>query len=50
MAQVGVIVVNDNINANAWIDQIKADNPKYSVGKMETTDKGVKYIPIDKNA
>jgi hypothetical protein len=51
MAQIGTIVVSDTINTNAWIEKIKAENPKYGVGNVETSGKGVKYIPInnDKN-
>lgn len=50
MSQIGVIVVNDTINVDAWVNKAKEENPKYKVGNLQTTDNGVKYIPIEKTA
>ena len=47
MSQMGTIVIDDTINVDAWIAKAKED-PKAQVGKIETTDQGIKYIPINK--
>lgn len=47
MSQVGVIVIDDSINVDAWVNIVKSD-PKVTVGNIETTVQGVKYIPIVK--
>lgn len=49
MSQMGVLVVDDSINVDAWLAIIKQD-PKANVGKIETTAQGVKYIPIEKKS
>jgi hypothetical protein len=52
MSQVGAIVLgeNHNINVEAWINRVKEENPKYKVGSMQTSEQGVKYIPIEKTS
>ena len=50
MSQVGVIVLGDNINQEAWINRVKEENAKYKVGSVHTTADGTKYIPIEKSA
>lgn len=49
MAQMGVIVLDDSLNAEAWSAKVKAEIPKAVIGKTETTPQGIKYIVIDKN-
>lgn len=49
MSQIGSISISDNINVEAYIAQAKADNPKCTVGSIQTDEKGNKYIPITKN-
>jgi hypothetical protein len=49
MAQMGVIVLDGSINAEAWAAKVKAETPKAVIGKTETTTQGVKYIVIDKD-
>ena len=39
MSQMGVIVVDDCINVNAWIEKVKAEIPKAKVGSVETNAK-----------
>lgn len=46
--QVGVIVVDDNVNTQAFIDLLKQDK-KLTIGSTLVADDGTKYIPIDKN-
>jgi hypothetical protein len=48
MSQVGSIVISDNVNTQAMIEMIKEDK-KFTIGKEEVTEKGVRYIPIEKN-
>lgn len=49
MSQIGVIVIKDNVNTQAFIDLLKQDT-KLSIGSTQITENGVKYIPIDKKA
>lgn len=49
MAQVGCIVINDNVNTQAMIDLLKQDK-KLTIGKEQITEDGVRYITIDKNS
>jgi hypothetical protein len=49
MSQIGAIVVNDTINVDAWVAKAKED-PKVTVGTVLTTEKGVKYISIEKKS
>ena len=48
MAQIGVIVIKEGVNAQAFVDLLKEDK-KLTIGSTETTENGVKYIPINKN-
>ena len=48
MAQVGTIVISDNVNTQAVINLLKQD-PKITIGKEQVTEDGVRYIPIEKN-
>lgn len=48
MSQMGAIVVNDTINVDAWIAKVKEENPKAQVGPIEKTDRGIRYIAINK--
>lgn len=48
MAQIGVIVIKEGVNTQAFIDLLKQDK-KLTIGSTATTEDGVKYIPIDKN-
>ena len=48
MAQVGAIVISDNVNTQAMANLLKQD-PKITIGKEMTTEDGTRYIPIEKN-
>jgi len=48
MAQIGVIVVHDNVNTQAIINMFK-DDKKLIIGQQQIAEDGTKYIPIDKN-
>lgn len=48
MAQIGTIVISDNVNTQALIELLKK-KPKIIIGKEQTTEDGVRYIPIEKN-
>lgn len=48
MAQIGSIVISDNVNTQAIISLLKQD-PKITIGKETITENGTRYIPIEKN-
>lgn len=48
MAQIGSIVVSDNVNTQAMVELLKKDS-KITIGKEQVTEDGVRYIPIEKN-
>jgi hypothetical protein len=48
MAQVGSIIISDNVNTEAMINLLKEDK-KLTIGKEAVSDNGVRYIPIEKN-
>lgn len=48
MAQIGSIVISDNVNTQAMIDLLKQD-PKITFGKETVSEDGTRYIPIEKN-
>lgn len=48
MAQIGAIVISDNINVEQFINLAKAD-PKVTIGKEEVSEDGTRYLPINKN-
>ena len=48
MAQIGSIVISNDVNTQAMIGLLKQD-PKITIGKEQITDDGVRYIPIEKN-
>lgn len=48
MAQIGSISISDNVNTQAIINLLKEDK-KITIGKEQTTEDGVRYIPIEKN-
>lgn len=48
MAQVGAIVISDNINVQKFVELAKTD-PKITIGQQEVLPDGTKYIPINKN-
>lgn len=48
MAQIGSIVVSDNVNTQAMAELLKKDS-KITIGKEQITEDGVRYIPIEKN-
>lgn len=47
MAQIGAIVISDNINVQKFIELAKND-PKINIGKEEVSSDGIRYIPINK--
>lgn len=48
MAQIGAIVISDNINVQKFVELAKVD-PKITIGQQEVLPDGTKYIPINKN-
>jgi len=48
MAQIGTIVISDNVNTQEMINLLKQD-PKIIIGKEQISDNGNRYIPIEKN-
>lgn len=48
MAQIGAIVISDNINVQKFIELAKTDS-KITIGKEEVLSDGTRYIPINKN-
>lgn len=48
MAQVGTIVISENVNTKAMIELLKTDK-KLTIGNEQIGANGVRYIPIDKN-
>jgi len=48
MAQVGSIVISDNVNTQAIINLLKEDK-KLTIGKETVAEDGTRYIPIEKN-
>lgn len=48
MGQVGCIVISDDVNTQSMLESIKQDK-KLTIGKEQTTEDGVRYIPIEKN-
>jgi hypothetical protein len=48
MAQIGAIVISDNINVQKFIELAKAD-PKITIGKEEVSSDGTRYIPLNKS-
>ena len=48
MAQIGSIIISENVNTQAMINLLKEDK-KLTIGKEMVTDDGVRYIPIEKN-
>ena len=48
MAQIGAIVISDNVNTQAMINLLKQD-PKITIGKEIVSSDGTKYIPVEKN-
>lgn len=48
MAQIGAVVISDNVNTQAMINLLKQD-PKITIGKETISDDGTRYIPIEKN-
>ena len=48
MAQIGAIVISENVNTKAMIELLKNDK-KLTIGNEQVTENGVRYIPIDKN-
>lgn len=48
MAQIGAIIISDNINVEQFVNLAKAD-PKISIGKEEVSEDGTRYLPINKN-
>lgn len=48
MAQIGAIVISDNINLEQFINLAKTD-PKVTIGKEEVSEDGTRYLPINKN-
>lgn len=48
MAQIGAIVISDNINVQKFIELAKTD-PKITIGKEEVSSDGIRYLPINKN-
>lgn len=48
MAQIGCIVINDNVNTQAMINLLKEDK-KIIIGNEQTASDGTRYIPIEKN-
>lgn len=49
MSQVGVIVIKENVNTQAFVNLLKQD-PKLTIGQETVAEDGVRYIPIDKKA
>lgn len=47
MAQIGSIVISENVNTQAIVDLLKKE-PKIIIGKEQVTEDGVRYIPIEK--
>jgi hypothetical protein len=45
MAQIGAIVISDNVNTQAMINLLKQD-PKITIGKETVSSDGTKYIPV----
>ena len=48
MAQIGCIVINDNVNTQAMINLLKEDK-KIIIGNEQIASDGTRYIPIEKN-
>lgn len=48
MAQIGSIIISDNVNTQAIINLLKEDN-KLTIGKETVAEDGTRYIPIEKN-
>lgn len=48
MAQIGSIVVSDNVNTQAMINLLKEDK-KITIGQEQIAADGTRYIPIEKN-
>jgi hypothetical protein len=48
MAQIGSIVISDDVNTQAMVNLLKQD-PKITIGKEQVTEDGVRYLPIEKN-
>ena len=49
MAQIGCLVISENVNTQAILNLLK-DDKKITIGKEQITEDGVRYIPIDKNS
>jgi hypothetical protein len=48
MAQIGSIIISDNVNTQAIISLLKEDK-KLTIGKETVAEDGTRYIPIEKN-
>ena len=48
MAQIGSIVISENINTQAIINLLKEDK-KIIIGSEQVASDGTRYIPIEKN-
>lgn len=48
MAQIGSIVISENVNTQAMINLLKEDK-KITIGSEQIAADGTRYIPIEKN-